>query len=129
MCSLGLSKHRKDKLGKTMKRTLLAIGITTPALGVGAVAEDQVPKRDAAAAKGTNRRPATAVSARTNTGANVRARQVTAHQNASARGFNRQATINAQTNTAVRPNRFTARERNVRRAQTTTNNAAIANTT
>jgi Putative peptidoglycan binding domain len=96
-----------------MKRTLLAIGITTLALAVGAVAEDQVPKR--AAAKGTTR-TTTATSARTSTGANVRAHQVTAHQNTSTRAFNRQATT-------------TARERNIHRAQITTNNAAVANTT
>jgi len=108
-----------------MKRTLLAIGITTLALAVGAVAEDQVPKRGAAKA---SNRPA---AARANAGANVRGRQFTAHQNNSARAFNRQATINARTNaqTAARTNRVTARERNVRRAQTTTNNAAVANTT
>jgi hypothetical protein len=108
-----------------MKRTLLAIGITTLALAVGAVAEDQVPKRGTA--KGTTR-TTTATSARTNTGANVRAHQVTAHQNTSARAFNRQATINARTNTAATTNRTTARERNTRRAQITTNNAAVANT-
>lgn len=110
-----------------MKQTLFAIGITTLALAVGAVAEDKVPnKRAAATGKGANRATTTA-SARTNTGANVRGRQFTAHQNTSARAFNRQATMNAQT--SVRANRVTARERNIRRAQMTTNNAAVTNAT
>ena len=57
-----------------MKR-LLVIGITTVALAAGALAQDQVPKR--AAAKGSNRATAT-TAARTNTGANIRARQFSA---------------------------------------------------
>ena len=113
-----------------MKR-LLVIGITTVALAAGAIAEDQVPKR--AAAKGTNRAQTTATSARTNPGANVRARQFSARQNTSTRAVNRPATINAQNN--MRANRVTTRERsvageqNVRRAQTRTNQAAVTNST
>ena len=109
-----------------MKR-LIVIGITTALLASGAVAEDQVPKR--AAAKGSNRATTATTTARTNTGANTRARQFSARQNTSARAFNRQATINTQNN--VRANRVTTRERNVarqqnfRRAQTTTNNNAV----
>src|SRR5205823_5034842 len=113
-----------------MKR-LLVIGVTTVALAAGALAEDQVPKR--AAAKGSNRATTTTNSARTNTGANVRARQFSARQNTSTRATNRQATINAQNN--IRANRVTtrernvARERNITRAQTTRNNAAVTNST
>jgi len=112
-----------------MKR-LLVIGVTTVALAAGALAADQVPKR--AAAKGSNR-PAATTSARTNTGANVRARQFSARQNTSTRAINRQATINTQNN--MRANRVTARERNVarerniNRAQTTRNNAVVTNST
>ena len=113
-----------------MKR-LIITGITTVALAAAAVAEDQVPKR--AAAKGSNRATTATTTARTNTGANVRARQFSARQNTSARAINRQATVNNQTN--VRANRVTARERNVareqnfRRAQATTNTPVVTNTT
>ena len=126
-------------------KTLLITGITAVALATAAIAEDQVPKR--AAAKGNNRATTATTSARTNTGANVRARQFSARQNTSMRAANRQGTINAQTNARVnrgatisaqnnmRANRVTARERNVtrgqnfRRAQATTNTPVVTNTT
>lgn len=108
-----------------MKR-LIITGITTVALAAAAVAEDQVPKR--APAKGSTRaNTATTTTARTNTGANVRARQFSARQNTSARAINRQATVNTQN--TVRANRMTAREQNFRRAQTTTNTPVVTNTT
>ena len=126
-------------------KTLLITGITAVALATAAIAEDQVPKR--AAAKGNNRATTATTSARTNTGANVRARQFSARQNTSMRAANRQGTINAQTSARVnrgatinaqnnmRANRVTARERNVareqnfRRAQTRTTTPVVTNTT
>jgi hypothetical protein len=122
-----------------MKRTLFITGITTLALAVGAMGEDQPNQR--AKAKGANR-AAAATSTRANTGGNARGRQftaqqnkqnrqVTTHQNKSTRAFNRQAGIKTQTSTQanVGANRVTTRERNLRRAQTTTSNAVVNNTT
>jgi len=114
-----------------MKRTLFITGITTLALAAGAIAADQNPKQG----KGAKRAAVATTSARANTGSNVRARQFTAHQNRqvtvhqnnSTRAFNRQAGIKAQTN--VGTDRVTTRDRNLRRAQATTNNAVVNNTT
>jgi len=118
-----------------MKRTLIAFCITTVALAVGATAEEQHQNR----AAGKGRAAATAQSARA--GHVQQARQmntrqnVSARQNVNARQFNRQARVNSRTEAQVqnrsiaRTNRAVNRERNIRRTQTTTNNAVVANST
>ena len=114
----------------TMKRTLIAICITTVALAVGATAEEQHQKR--AAGKG---KAAATASVQSGKRGNVQRTQVKAHQNVSARSFNRRANVNAQTNaqlqtrSVAKTNRAAVREHNVRRAQATTNNAVTANST
>jgi len=111
-----------------MKRTLIAFGIITVALAVGATAEDQHHNR----AAGKARAAASVQTARA--GGVHRARQMStqqnmaARQNVNARQFNRQARVNAQTNAQVRTNRAVNRERNVQRTQTTTNNVANSTT-
>ena len=112
-----------------MKRILFAVCIGTLALSVGAYAEN---KQEKAAAGGNKaRRAAVTTTARTTGRANVQQpRQFTARQHTSARTFNRQQTVSAQTGTRsiAKTNRITARERNVRRAQINNNNTAVTNT-
>lgn len=121
-----------------MKRTLIAICITTVALAVGATAEEQHQNRAAGGGKG---KAAATVSARGNRGGNVqRSRQVSTRQNVrqntSARAFNQHATVNSRANAQTtinrsntKANRVASRERGVHRNQATVNNTVNANAT
>jgi len=110
-----------------MKRTLIAICITTVALAVGAIAEEQHPNKAAAGkAKATAK-----TSARVNAGGNAqRTRQFSArqNQNVSARAGNRHVNVSGQTNAQamtrsnVRTNRVTTRERGFRNQAMVNNN-------
>jgi hypothetical protein len=116
-----------------MKRTLIAICITTVALAIGAIAEEEHPKA-AAAGKG---KAAATTSAHVNRGGNVhRSRQfsVRQNQNVSARTGNRHVTVNnrqtnaqaAMTRSNVKTNnRVTTRERGFRNQATVDNHKTV----
>ncbi|HEY4281967.1 MAG TPA: peptidoglycan-binding protein [Chthoniobacterales bacterium] len=119
-----------------MKRTLIAICITTVALAVGATAAEQHPKR--AAGKGKAAATASVQSGKRGNvqHAQVNARQnVSTHRNVSARSFNRTANVNNHTNaqlqsrSVAKANKAAVQQRNVRRTRATTNNAVAATST
>jgi hypothetical protein len=112
-----------------MKRTLIAICITTVALAVGATAEEQHQNRAAGSGKGK----ATATTAgRVNRGGNVqRSRQVSTHQKVSGRAVNQHANVSGRANSTTSiarsnsktTNHVTSRESGFRHDQ-----AAVSNT-
>ena len=117
-----------------MKRTLLAVCITTAALATGAVAEDQHPERTTA--KGNKARSSAVTATRSNNaGGRQHARQFSARQNVSAHAFRQQANVNGEATAQSRisrsnfnnANRISARERGFGRAQATTANTASTN--
>ena len=115
-----------------MKTTLLAVGITTAAMAVSALAEDQHPNR-AAKAQAKSRSSTAASASVRNASGGQRSRQVGVRQDVSARSFRNQnfsgqtAGQNRVMRSNVNPNRVTTRERGFRRAQETTANNFTTN--
>jgi len=110
-----------------MKRTLIAICITTVALAVGATAEEQHQNKNKAAGKG---KAAATASVQSGKRGNVQRAQVKTHQNVSTRSFNRRTNVNAQTNAQLQTRSVAKTNKAaVRRTQATTNNAVTTNST
>jgi hypothetical protein len=107
-----------------MKRTLLAVCISTLALAVAASAEERPPEQNAS--NGKTRRAAVVKSQHSGTASVQRGRQSKAQQNASARSFRQTAPRTAVT--TPRSQRVTARERNSVRRPQEFNTANTANT-